>query len=160
MIATRPASNQREYDEFWSGDPAIVQLPADATDEQRKEHAEKLKRARETSDWTGVVVPGSTPTKFVLRQIKGSQFRWIVDQCQRTDMYRIGPAEMAQLIFRCAFVKVVSLGVPISDKQVRHQELGLIAHEDVTNTLDEIHVGIVTELADLAFDKANRLNPL
>ena len=156
----RLPSNQRQYDTYWSGDPAFVQLAADATDEQRAEHVAKIKRAHETGDWSALLIEGAQPTKFVMQPIKGDQWRWLVDESTRDDQYRMGPAQFWQLMFRCACVRVVNLGVELPDKPVGHKKLGLIAPIEIPNMLDTIDASIVTELAGAAFERARNLNPL
>lgn len=154
----RLPSNQREYDEYWSGDPAFHQ-PADS-DEARAEHAAKIKRARETGDWSPLLIDGETPTKFVMRPIKGDQWRWLVDEATREDEHRMGPALFNQLMFRCAVVSVKNLGMKVNEDQVRHKKLGMIAPKDIPDVLDSIDASIVTELAGVAFERARNINPL
>lgn len=166
----RPPSNQKPYDEYWSGDPAFVQPPQKPTDEsdeaRRKyvadlaEHAAKLKRARQTGDWSPLLIEGQQPTKFVMQPIRGAQWRWLVDESTREDEHRMGPAQFWSLMFRCACVSVKNLGVDLPDKPVRHKDLGLIAPADIPNALDTIDAAIVTELADAAFARAQNLDPL
>lgn len=155
----RPPSNQKPYDEYWSGDPAFVQ--PDANDPASvEEHACRVKRARETGDWTPLLIEGQEPTKFVMQPIKGDQWRWLVDESTREDEHRMGPAKFWSLMFRCACVSVKNLGIQLPDKPVRHPDLGMIAPVDIPNTLDSIDASIVTELAGAAFERARALNPL
>ena len=154
----RLPSNQKEYDEYWSGDPAFIQ-PADS-DDARIEHAAKIKRARETGDWSSLLIDGQQPTKFVMQPIDGDQWRWLVDESTRDDEHKMGPAVFWQLMFRCACVSVKNLGVQVNDKPVRHPKLGAIAPIDIPNLLDKIDASIVTELAGAAFERARNLNPL
>src|SRR5262249_51474432 len=66
----RSTSLLREYDDVFSGDPSFVQ-PGD-TPEAKKEHAAKVKRARETGDWSALQMTGAQqPTKFKLRPLPG-----------------------------------------------------------------------------------------
>lgn len=166
----RLPSNQRDYDDYWSGDPAFIQpspLPDNPTDEQTaewkkafEEHAAKIKRARETGDWSPLLIEGQQPTKFVMQQIRGDQWRYLVDESTREDEHRMGPATFWQLMFRCACVSVKNLGIDVNDKPVKHRDLGLIAPADIPNLLDKIDASIVTELAGAAFERARNLNPL
>jgi hypothetical protein len=155
----RLPSNQREYDDYWSGDPAFHQ--PDKNDEAAvKEHAEKVRRARQTGDWSSLLIEGETPTKFIMRPIKGHQWRWLIDESQRQDEHKMGGGLFMQLMFRCACVSVKNLGIPVNEKQVKHPDLGMIAPVDIPDTLDAIDSAIVTELADAAFARAQNLDPL
>lgn len=137
-----------------------MQLPADADAKAVKEHAAKVKRCRETGDWSGLLIQGATPTKFVMRPIAGSQLRWLTDQLGRTDEFRIGLGVALALLFRCAFVDVHNLGIEVDAKTSQHRDLGSIASVKVTNLLDSIDASIVAEIADAAFERARDLNPL
>lgn len=167
----RLPSIQKEYDDYWSGDPAFVQPPKEpgkeASDEARAkwkeavaEHLAKIKRARETGDWSSLLIEGEQPTKFIMKPLKGQQLRFLIDEHMRADQFRIGDAQLSSLVFRCAFSAVKNLGVAYNDKPVRHPDLGLIASSDVTDMLDQIDQSIVAELASVAFEKAQNLNPL
>lgn len=156
----RLPSNQKEYDTYWSGDPAFHQPAADASEEDRAEHAAKVKRAQETGDWSPLLIEGETPTKFVMRPIDGNQWRWLVDESSRDDQFKMGAAIFWSLMFRCAIVRVVNLGMKVSDTPVKHAKLGMIAPQDIPNLLDTIDASIVTELAGAAFERARNLNPL
>ncbi len=82
-MALRPGSLQRQYDEFYSGDPAFVQAPeddgTDATKTLIAEHIERVRIARETSNWQPLLIEGGNPTKFTMRVLPGSVFRTIQD---------------------------------------------------------------------------------
>lgn len=165
----RPPSNQKTYDEFWSGDPAFVQPPAepaedadDATIKKYREavddHVRKLKHARATGDWSALLAGADQPTRFVMRPLPGHLFRMITDLVTSE---RIGPAETNGLILRAALVGVVNLG----DVEVDHKtdstypKLGKIATVDVPNLLDRIDIGIVAELATSIRERAMSPSP-
>src|SRR5690349_19872189 len=109
----RPPSAVRHYDAFFSGDPAFVQLADNATDEQRVEHARLWEVARETGNLGELLIPGSKPTKFVMRPLPGSLMRKITDRYMSD---RMGAAEVNALALRCALVSIENLG----DIQVKH----------------------------------------
>lgn len=141
----RPPSNQTSYDEFWSGDPAFAQPP----------DQEKHKRARETGDYSAVLLEGAMPTKFVMAPLKGSQHRWIADQVAAG---AIGAAQAHQLAFRCALQEVVNFG-DVTVKKTMHEKLGQIATSEVPDLLDAISTAIVSEIGDRVFARAQGLSP-
>lgn len=165
----RPPSNQKTYDEFWSGDPAFRQAPPtpDTKDpavlEQHAkalaEHKRLVKTARELGDWSSILVEGGEhPTKFQMRPIPGHIFRVILDL---SNAEAIGPAETNMLILRAALVGVSNLG----DVEIRHAvdsaypKLGMIATAEITNLLDAIDIGIVAELAGTVRDRFMGVSP-
>lgn len=135
-IVTRPPSNQQTHDLFWSGDPAFIQGDG-------AEHARKLEVARETGDWSPLLIERLVPTKFVCRQIPGELKRRILDQFNAG---KIGGYELDALLFRLAVVDVVGLG----DFKVRFtvsDDWGKLATNELCNVLDEHAPGCVAELA-------------
>lgn len=157
----RLPSNQNQYDDYWSGDPAFTQPDPDDP-ESVADHAAKVKRARETGDWSPLIKPGQQPTKFIMRQLRSTQTNRIGDQYRRADEKKIGDLTLMELIFRCALVKVVDSGIKAIDefKHVTHPELGQIVPDKVINALGEISDSIVQELAGAAIDRKQNLNPL
>ena len=142
QIVTRPPSNQNRYDVFWSGDPAFVQ-------DSGEEHARKLERARETGDWSELLIAGVTPTKFVCRQVPGELKRRIMDRFQPN---RIGERELDALLVRIAVVDVVNLG----DFKIAWEaddDWGRLATNDLPNLLDEYAPGAVADLAVQIFNR-------
>lgn len=145
-FVTRPPSNQQRYDLFWSGDPAFVQGNGD-------EHTRKLERARETGDWSELLIAGVVPTKFVCRQVPGELKRRIMD---RFTAGRIGDRELDALLVRLAVVDVVNLG----DFKIGWElddNWGRLATNELPNLLDEHAPGAV---ADLAIQIFNRMTGL
>lgn len=151
----RPPSNIRSYDDFFSGDPALVQLADDATEDEKKAHANKLRVARETGDWAEILVEGQQPTRFEMQTLKGAQFRRIVDDLMSK---RIGSAEANQLAFLCAIKSVVNLG-DVKVTTINDERLGTIAKVDVANALDAITPDIVNELGGQAIRRAQAAPP-
>lgn len=141
-FSTRPPSNQSTFDMFWSGDPAFVQGDG-------KEHEKKLEIARETGDWSGLIIQGQTPTKFVSRQIPGELKRRILDRYQAG---KLGPYELDALLLRMAIVDVIGLG-DFKLKFTMSDEWGKIASADLTNALDACAPGAVTELSLQVFNR-------
>lgn len=148
QFVTRPPSNQQTYDAFWSGDPAFVQG-------EGKEHERKLELARETGDWSPLLISGLVPTKFVLRQIPGEIKRRVLDQFNAG---KIGGYELDSLLLRLAAVDVVGLG-DFKLKFTMSDDWGRIATNDLPNILDECAPGCVAELALHIFHKMMGLSP-
>jgi hypothetical protein len=159
----RPPSNQKPYDEFWSGDPAFVQPPEgddEATVARRKEHFEKVRRARQTGDWCDLLIAGMTPTKFIMRPIRGDAMRWLHDHVNISDPVKaLGDGVLLSLAFRAALVDIVNYGADFKMQYEDHESLGTIAAAKIANDLDAVHISIVTELGAIALTRT-RLNPL
>ena len=163
----KPPSLIREYTWIWSRDPALNSPPSDASDEDRKEWERRLKVARETGQWDGVLAPGQEPTRFSLRLIPGDLWRKYVDE-HRTQ----GIATMSGLSVRLALRGVVGL-TDTDGKEVKVKleptEFGKIASPDVIATLDAIWLAIteldptapniVAEMANAINDRQNGPSP-
>jgi len=155
MIIARPPSLQREYDDFWSGDPAIIPSPDGEPD--YSVWRDRIARARETGDWTDVLVAGETPTKFTLRPITAHQFALLVD-------YANGHAAalVNELAFRLAFVRVSNLGANADLEYEAHPEFGKLC---TTSFLDKAGVTaavallIIQEIGGAALTRASQLPP-
>lgn len=142
----RAPSNQQTYDLFWSGDPAFVQGDS-------KEHERKLEVARDTGDWSPLLIQGQTPTKFVTRQIPGDLRRRLVDWYEA---HKLGARELDALLVRLAVTDVVGFG-DFRLKFTAHDDWGRIATTDLPNALDQYAPGAVAELAFQIFNRM--MNP-
>ncbi len=151
-MLTVPPSLQQPYTEYYSGDPAFVQLPKNANAKDKKDHARKLKSARERGDWSALLIGGSEPTAFKMNVLEGDQFRTLVSM-------NIGGLELFQLAFRCAIADIENAG-ELTVTRVTHPRLGTIASADVTNALDKLSTAIVNELGALALERAGGPPPL
>jgi len=141
-LVTRPPSNQRTYDAFWSGDPAFVQGTG-------PEHAAKIARARETGDWSQLLIAGLTPTKFVMRHIPVQIKHRILDQ-YRAD--KIGDLELDDILVRVACIEVVDLG-DFRWSPVLDDRWGSIASPELTELLDEVAPRAIGELAVQVYNR-------
>jgi hypothetical protein len=172
-MGLRPPSLSKEYDEFYSGDPALIQPPDPPKDEAqndayldaRKEYDAKLRVARETGQWQSLVVPGEAPTIFKLRPIPGELYRALLDKLGGGG---VGPGRLNAQLFRCAVRGVTNLkdenGLDIKIDLVPNpiaelREHGKIASPDIVDYLDGLDVRIVTELGELVFVRASRIPP-
>jgi hypothetical protein len=149
----KPPSILRKYEAFYSSDPAIVQLPDGATEEQHTERARKLKIALETGRWEDVTVPGEKVTAFSFRPLTtDANFR----------IYKEQGAARAKLAFQWALTNATNLPPGIEVKFAPHPDLGLIA---TTSFLDEACGGaigtlIVLELGELVLRRGDTADPL
>lgn len=154
MITPRLPSSQKQYDDYFSGDPAFKQpppAPDDPTDEQKAALAEyetKLKAARETGDWRQLLVEGQTPTRFVLGQIDRNIFRAIQDRAilPLNSPQRIGPVQLFALLFRLALKSVVGFGDLKVERDFDPAWGWVMAQADVVHQLDEVDPRIVGEI--------------
>lgn len=157
MIPVRKPSYQHEFDLFWSGDDAIVQLPKGASKKRQEEHARKLRIARETGDWAPILVAGAQPTRFKCRPVAGNHFRRLLD---RNLAGAIGEGECRALLLRMSLVDVVNLPGPDGEPfavSLGASEYGQIASTEVIDYLDSINPGIVSELGVVLFLRATDL---
>lgn len=154
MSLRRPPSNVVAYDDFYSRDPAIIPPPADPKD--REERDRKLAVARETGDWSEIVVPGATPARFKMLPLKGNVYREI---CDSLESKRVGSRRMFQVAFRCAIQGVVDPGLDVTIKTEDTERFGKVATADVADYFDRIDIGIVDELGNEAMRRARDLSP-
>lgn len=157
----RSPSYQKKYDAFWTLDPAIVPLPKDASDDQKKEHARKIELARETGradTWLEITNPGDRITVFALRPLTADEFG------ELASMIGAGVAryKVWSLAFRLALIDAAPLPEGIKVKHAKHPTLGDLASLDF---LDEIGMGaelaalLVMEIGELAYDRARDVSP-
>lgn len=167
----RLPSLQREYDEYYSGDPAFVQPPpmppegASPADialviQLRVEHAHRITVARDTGDWSPLMIEGETPTRFVMRPLVGELYRNLRDLFKdRT----VGVEISNHVVFRAALRRVHGLGDLKVELELHEnpelEMLGKIAGPAIPNALDAIDRAIVNELAVAAFEKGGRSSP-
>lgn len=150
-------SSQKTYDAFYTGDPAIVSLPAEASDEQRADRDRAIERALETGDWSAVVVPGEQPTRFVMKPLGAEVFGELQSMLGTVRSY-----VMSTLAFRAAIVDVKNLPDAGAIDFVIHPTLGRIATTaflDRAGLTGELGAAIITQLGWHAYLKAQGSNP-
>lgn len=154
----RLPSVQKTYDEYYTGDPAFVQLDDNASADARAEHERKLKLARLTGNWSDLLVePTAKPTKFGFRIIPSEMRRKLVDMIGASENARLS-LEWIALCFRGAIVDVANLG-DVRVAKVKHPEFGVIASTDICDLLDGIDPQIVNELGLRAWERSNVRDP-
>ncbi len=141
-LVTRPPSLQRTYDAFWAGDPAFVQGDS-------KEHLRKLATARETGDWSSLLIAGLSPTKFVMRHIPLQIKNRILDQFSAG---KIGGLEFDDVLVRVACIDVVDLG-DFKWKSANDERWGRVAAPELTDLLSEVAPGAVGDLAVQVYNR-------
>lgn len=156
-MSLRAPSLQSSYDDFFSGDPALIPQPvepvADADSKAKaaykaavEEYLTKLRVARDTGNWAEILVGTDQPARFVMKPLTGSAYRAIVDASSSD---KAGPGVLNQIAFRACITKVVDSGLPASDvivKRVRDPLFGELATATIADYLDAIDVRIVSEL--------------
>lgn len=148
----RPPSLQREFDVILSTDEAIAAPASDASPEAKKEFDEKLKRARDTGNWTALLIEGKQPTKFVCRLVPHDVMARLVDRVRAFDNATlfVGPGEATQLVARIGLTDVVNLpGFELTFE--RHPAWGRIAKADV---LEAIGAEAIAELGNVIFERS------
>lgn len=154
----RPPSIQKVYTAWYSRDPAILPLPAEATDEQKKERERLIKIARETGDLSAIQVPGEIVTLFKMRPLSVDQFGELASLRERGE----GGYRMSETAFRFALLDATPLPDDIGVKFTDHPRWGKIA---TTSFLDDLKLPaklsaeIVSELGDMAIERAADLSP-
>lgn len=152
----KPPSNQRTYDVFYSGDSAIVSLPAEASDEQKAAHEKALERALETGDWSQVVIQGEQPTRFVFKPL-GAEVAGELYSMMSTERH----FSVFALAFRLAIVDVKNL--PDAGKvDFGNHPLGRCATTaflDRAGLKGEIGAAIIVELGSYVLKRARADNP-
>jgi hypothetical protein len=147
----RPPSLQRPQDEFYSGDPAFVQLPENPTPEQIAEHEHKWKVARETGNYAALFIEGEQATKFTMAPVNRTVWRAFVDRMfQPVDSTRrIGPILAPSILFRLSIVSISAFDVAIKRRPHREWDGWDMAEQNIVDSLDALDPRIVTELGDL-----------
>jgi hypothetical protein len=174
----KPPSLIGTYDLVFSGDPALDTPPeptrepseSDAEWEKRAvafykgsvwvDWSERLRLARETGkaeSWQALLKAGQVPTIFRMQQVPGAAWRKVIKLIEG-----MGTPEAAAICFRCAIVSVVNWGggdlkvKQATDKDLRER----IATEEIVNTLDNCHPGIVSELGNAVYVRMSSPSPL
>lgn len=164
----RPPSLAKAYDDYYSGDPAFAQEPALSAEPTESEQAAlddylaKLKSAKQTGDWSALLLPGATPTKFVLDQVDRNVWRSIVDRggLPDTNPRWIGPAQLLSLLFRLAIKDIPGFDFRIERAPDPQWDGWVMAHPKVIDVLDRIDPGIVGEIGGGVYRKLRTLDPL
>lgn len=165
----RPPSLVKQYDEYWSEDPAFEQAPAhpgdSASAEQlaafkkaEAEYTTKLFAAWDTGNWAPLRIEGGgEPTKFVMRPIPSSAGALLADMMQA----QRGENEVYTLAFRIALVGVSNLEgakvAPVNDE--RFGRIASLSWMDDVGITGAMGVRLLRELGSRAMSRASSLGP-
>jgi hypothetical protein len=175
VIPFRPPSLSKAYDEFVSIDPVFVRPPDPPSDDASEEdlaayktaleeYASKLRVARQTGDWSGMLAPGRSladATKFTLLPVDFNTWRELVDRATQREgtAGRIGGAQLRALLVRLA-VKAIT-GFETKIERTEDPAWGYVmAQPDVVNILDNVHPSIVGELGTRIAERLRGVDPL
>lgn len=176
-MSFRLPSNQKQYDDYCSLDPAFVPAPVApgdtaSTDEieafksAAAEYLAKLKAARKTGDWSALLAPGQTigsATKFVLGHVDRNVWRAVMDRAilHGDSPRHIGQTVLPSLLFRLAIKSIVGLGEVKVERLPDPQWDGwVMAQASIVTTLDEIDPRIVGEIGMGVFQRLQGADPL
>jgi hypothetical protein len=169
----RPPSLQRPWDEYFTGDPAILQPPPpppeDASDELKQAHQDtidqyiaKIRAARETGNWMPVVVEGQIPTKFTLHPVDRNIWRSIMDRAvlPPSNPRHIGEVTLHALLVRLSLRNIAGFEQKIDRRPDPNWDNWMMAQPDVITMLDEIDPRIIGELGSSVFRRLQGIGPL
>lgn len=144
----RLGSLQKDYDFYVSSDPAFIRLPKDASEEDRKAYAAKWKAARETGDYSPLLVtPDAQPTKFVLGRVKSEIWRQLQD---RASLPLSEPLHLGFVTMMALFARLALRAIPSLDMKLEHKMDSAwgfsMAPADVVDVLDSTDTSIVAEI--------------
>jgi hypothetical protein len=154
----RPLSNQKKWDAFYSGDPAICPLPDEASEEQLEERNRLTKQALESGDWS-LVDPQGQATRFTFRQLKTDEFGTL--KSMLADGER--PYTVYRLAFQLALQDAKPLPEKVAVKFMQHPQLGRLAtlsFLDDARIPPEVGSDVVRELGQLVYERAREPAPL
>jgi hypothetical protein len=154
----RPLSNQKTWDAFYSGDPAIAPLPDDASDEQKQERERLVKHALQSGDWSQVD-PRAEATRFSFRQLKADEFGELRSMLFNGEK----PYSVYRLAFQLALKDAKPLPEKVTVKFVSHSTLGKVAtlsFLDDARIPPEVGADVVFELGKLVYERAREPDPL
>jgi hypothetical protein len=174
----KPPSLTGTYDLVHSGDTAL-DAPPEPKQEPGEADADWVKRATEfyasapwvdwqerlriaretgrTEAWQALVKPGQVLTTFRMQPVPGTVWRKVIKAIEG-----MGVPEAAALCFRCAIVSIANYGggelkvKQATDKDLRER----IATEEIVNTLDACHPGVVSELGNAVYARMSSPPPL
>jgi len=155
-LMIKAPSITREFTLCWSGDPALA-LPEDA-----EERARVLKQARETGNWSPLIIEGQQPTLFHFKDLTRAEFGWW--DGERSNSARLGrplgALEASDLVLRLALRGVDNFG---THKVARKQHGAVwLCDVDIINAIsDQAGSGPLVEFAEIVLERAaNPIRPL
>ena len=156
----RTPSAVRDYDAYFSGDSAFEQPPTPAEGDEYNAYQAKLTAARETGDWSPLLIAGQVPTKFVLGQVDRTTWRAVTDRAilPADNPRHIGPISMPAIVFRLAVKSIVGMDAFKRQRDERWDGW-IMAPASVVDQLDDIDLRIVNEISDQVFSRLRGVSP-
>lgn len=152
----RPPSLHKTWDTYWSQDPAFTPTPTlsdEPTPEEKAaglEYLTKLRSAKNTGDWSELVLAGKTPTKFVMGQVDRNVWRALIDRSRLPpDSKRhVGQSVAEAILFRLSVQSIEGLDIKFKRAADPQWDEWDMAPASLINALDEIDPGIVSEIGN------------
>lgn len=150
----RAPSLQREFDYVCSFDDALATPPADAHEEAKTAFAAAFGRALELANWSEVLDPGKTPTRFALRLIAGEPFRRLV-----VDSSKGFNIEVQALAFRMGVRGVSGMDGAPTLSWTKHERYGDMLTSEAVAFFDGIDRNIVNEVGSYILSRSISIGP-
>ena len=156
-------SVQHAYTFIWSRDPAlsaIEPLADDATDVQREQHAEaevdrarKLEIARETGDYSALIVPGRTPVCYQLGHLSRNDRAWLDGEVgMSAELGRpLGLIERNDLLVRVALRSIDNFKHKV--KRVKNRAGIWLSEPEIIDLIDAAQPTALAEIADTVWQR-------
>jgi len=148
-------STVTEFNLVWSDDPALDKPSRDRFEDDgayaaaMAAFADKLRVARDTGNYAPVLRPGSVPTVFTFRPVRGKLLTRLLD-ARRADGQAIGAIERLGLMVRIGFARVENDGGLVTslrrDRDPDYPGLGEMAGDDLLTQLNDVHADLLIEL--------------
>lgn len=138
-----------------------------ATDEEREafkqaveEYVTKIRSARDTGDWTKVIIEGQVPTKFTLEQVDRNVWRELMDRAilPADSPRHIGQVTLNSLLFRLA-VRAISGFDKFERLPDPRWDNWTMAPAALVSQLDSIDESIVGEIGAEVFRRLQGIRP-
>lgn len=174
----QPGSNQRDYTLCSQYDraldlpevPEVADLAPDAdeaaqaaraaaiaaAEAAQAERDQKLKVARDRSEWATLIKPGGKPTVFTFRQIPRRSMNWLLAERERRNLSHV---ETIELMFRLAIAGVDNFGTFKAEinEDTGHRLLTLDSFDKLYEGLGpQLAARVVLELGSIVMAKTMR----
>ena len=168
----RTGSLQQEYDFYVSSDPAFVKPPAKPADDASEQEIEAFKTAakdyihkwevaRETTDYSALIIEGQTPKKIRLGRVNRKIWRLLQDRALLPDRepLKIGHRTLLAIVARLAIRSIPHLDLKFD--HVPDKDYGwVMAPEEVSEILDDKDPSILAEIGNEVLRRLQGVSPL
>jgi hypothetical protein len=156
-VALRVPSLHKNYETHFSGDPALYQLPKNASQEEADAYSDRIRVARETGNWSSLIVEGRVPTTFVMRVIPQKILFTLRDAARAGEF---GEEMFAAWLFRAAVRSISNFDEGQAYKfDIVDTKYGKEFASDEVIRINEVAPGVIRELAAEAHTRASDLTP-